>query len=159
AERFPVTRLTHIFRQGAGSGIAANARRINAGEAPHFGADIPDCFFLPADDPASAARLVAELVAQRLPTRYGYQVGEAQVLSPMHRGEAGVANLNLLLQERLNPPTEGAPEARAAGRAYRPGDRVLQLKNDYDLKVFNGDLGTVRALDPTEQELLVELDD
>ena len=156
---FPVTRLTHIFRQGAGSGIAANARRINAGEPPRFGGEIHDCFFLPADDPSSAARLVTELVAQRLPTRYGYRTGETQVLTPMHRGEAGVANLNLLLQERLNPPSDGTPEARASGRTYRPGDRVLQLKNDYDLKVFNGDLGTVLAVDPTEQELLVELDD
>jgi exodeoxyribonuclease V alpha subunit len=77
----------------------------------------------------------------------------------MHRGEAGVGALNLALQERLNPVREAAPEARSGGRVYRPGDRVLQLKNDYDLKVFNGDLGTVRAVDPTEQELLVVLDD
>jgi exodeoxyribonuclease V alpha subunit len=82
-----------------------------------------------------------------------------QVLSPMHRGDAGVGALNNLLQERLNPWREGVPEARGGGRAYRSGDRVLQLKNDYDLKVFNGDLGTVRDVDPGEQELLVELDD
>jgi exodeoxyribonuclease V alpha subunit len=77
----------------------------------------------------------------------------------MHRGEAGVGSLNALLQERLNPWQEGAPEARGGGRVYRPGDRVLQLKNDYDLKVFNGDLGTVRAIDPGEQEVLLALDD
>jgi exodeoxyribonuclease V alpha subunit len=77
----------------------------------------------------------------------------------MHRGEAGVGALNLALQERLNPAAEGGPEARSGGRAYRPGDRVLQLKNDYDLKVFNGDLGTVRAVDPGEQELSIGLDD
>jgi exodeoxyribonuclease V alpha subunit len=77
----------------------------------------------------------------------------------MHRGDAGVGALNARLQEQLNPAREGVPEARAGGRAYRPGDRVLQLKNDYDLEVFNGDLATIRAVDPTEQELVLELDD
>jgi exodeoxyribonuclease V alpha subunit len=77
----------------------------------------------------------------------------------MHRGEAGVGNLNLLLQERLNPAKEGVPEARGGGRAYRPGDRVLQLRNDYALEVFNGDLGSVRQVDAVEQELIVALDD
>lgn len=159
ADRFPVTRLEHIFRQGAGSGIAANARRVLAGEMPRFGGEIADCFFLPVDEPAAAAGLVAGLVARRLPARYGFGPGEVQVLSPMHRGEVGVGALNLLLQERLNPAGEAGPEARSGGRAYRVGDRVLQLKNDYDLKVFNGDLGTVREVDPTEQQLLVGLDD
>jgi exodeoxyribonuclease V alpha subunit len=157
--RFPVTTLTHIFRQGAGSGIAQNARRVNSGELPRFGREIPDCFFLPAEQPTAAAELVADLVARRLPAAYGFGPGEVQVLAPMHRGEAGVGTLNTLLQERLNSSREGVPEARAGGRAYRPGDRVLQLKNDYDLKVFNGDLGTVRAVDPTEQELVLALDD
>jgi exodeoxyribonuclease V alpha subunit len=202
SERFPVTRLEHIFRQGEGSGIAANARRINAGEMPQFGRrsvasagdesvgpiarnpassesggqvappptiaggrdwgerdSTADCYFLTADEPAAAAQLVVDLVARRLPARYGFGKGEIQVLSPMHRGEAGVGALNQLLQERLNPPREGVVEARGGGRGYRPGDRVLQLKNDYDLNVFNGDLGTVTAIDPTEQELVLALDD
>ncbi len=159
ADRFPATRLTEIFRQGAGSGIAINAARINAGELPRFGDDVQDCFFLAADDPAAAAALVTDLVARRLPARYGFTPGEVQVLSPMHRGDAGVGTLNTLLQERLNPAHEGRAEARGGGRVYRPGDRVLQLKNDYDLAVFNGDLGTVRAVDPVEQELAIELDD
>jgi exodeoxyribonuclease V alpha subunit len=157
--KFPVTRLTHIFRQGEGSGIAANAQRVNGGQMPQFGGAIRDCFFLPADEPAAAAQTVVDLVADRLPRRYGFGRGEVQVLSPMHRGEAGVGALNLLLQERLNPARERLPELRAAGRVYRPGDRVLQLKNDYDLNVFNGDLGTVQAADPVEQELTVALDD
>ena len=157
--QFPVTRLTHIFRQGAGSGIAENARRVNAGELPRFGRGIQDCFFLAAEQPRAAAELVADLVARRLPAAYGFGPGEVQVLAPMHRGEAGVGALNTLLQERLNPAREGVPEARAGGRAYRPGDRVLQLKNDYDLSVFNGDLGTIKTVDPTEQELVLALDD
>jgi exodeoxyribonuclease V alpha subunit len=74
----------------------------------------------------------------------------------MHRGPAGVGTLNLLLQERLNPGGAGLPEVRSGGRTFRPGDRVLQLKNDYDLNVFNGDLGTVRSVDPVEQELRLD---
>jgi exodeoxyribonuclease V alpha subunit len=159
AGRFPVTRLTHLFRQGAGSGIALNAQRILAGEVPRFGGESRDCFFLPADEPPAAAELVVGLVAQRLPARYGFGPGEIQVLAPMHRGDAGVGALNLRLQDCLNPGREGMPEARAGGRVYRPGDRVLQLRNDYDLQVFNGDLGTVQAVDPVEQELTLALDD
>jgi len=159
SERFPVTRLTHIFRQGAGSGIARNARRINAGQMPAFGSDIRDCFFVPAEDAAHAAQLVADLVACRLPDAYGFGPGEVQVLSPMHRGEAGVGALNTQLQSRLNPHKEGSMEARAGGRVYRPGDRVLQLRNDYDLEMYNGDLGTVRSVDPTDQVLQIVLDD
>jgi exodeoxyribonuclease V alpha subunit len=159
SECFPVTRLEHIFRQGAGSGIAMNARRVNAGEMPRFSNEIRDCFFLPAEEPAAAAQMVVDLVARRLTARYGFASGEIQVLSPMHRGEAGVGALNTLLQERLNPWQDGVPEARGGGRSYRAGDRVLQLRNDYDLGVFNGDLGTVEAVDLTEQELVLRLDD
>ncbi|MDP9357117.1 MAG: ATP-binding domain-containing protein [Chloroflexota bacterium] len=102
---------------------------------------------------------MVDLVARRLPARYGFGIGEVQVLSPMHRGEAGVGTLNLRLQETLNPGREGALEARGGGRVYRVGDRVLQLKNDYTLEVFNGDLGTVQAIDAVEQELHLTLDD
>jgi exodeoxyribonuclease V alpha subunit len=159
SNQFPVTRLTHIFRQGAGSGIAQNARRINAGEVPVFGREVQDCFFLAAETPQQAAQLVVDLVARRLPARYGFQPGEVQVLAPMHRGEAGVGALNNLLQERLNPHRDHVPELRGGGRTYRPGDRVLQLKNDYDLEVFNGDLGTVKSVDPVEQQLALLLAD
>jgi exodeoxyribonuclease V alpha subunit len=103
--------------------------------------------------------VVVELVAQRLPARYAFRPGDVQVLVPMHRGEAGVGTLNQRLQERLNPGREGQAEARAAGRIYRVGDRVLQLRNDYELEVFNGDLGMVEALDPVEQQLTLRLDD
>jgi exodeoxyribonuclease V alpha subunit len=157
--RFPVTRLTHLFRQRAGSGIALNAQRILAGELPRFGGNSGDCFFLRAEEPKAAAALVVDLVTQRLPARYGFGPGDVQVLAPMHRGEAGVSALNQRLQERLNPAQAGMPEARAGGRVYRPGDRVLQLRNDYELQVFNGDLGTVQRVDPITQELVLTLDD
>jgi exodeoxyribonuclease V alpha subunit len=159
SRRFPVTRLTHLFRQGAGSGIALNAQRILAGELPHFGGSSGDCFFLPAEEPKVAAALLVDVVTQRLPAKYGFGSGDVQVLAPMHRGEAGVGALNQRLQERLNPGREGVPEARAGGHVYRPGDRVLQLRNDYDLQVFNGDLGTVRRIDTVTQELVLALDD
>lgn len=157
--RFPVTRLEHIYRQGAGSGIARNAARIRAGSMPQFDATTPDCLFLPAEDPATAAALVVDLACRRLPARYGLSPGDFQVLSPMHRGEAGVAALNQALQARLNPAQESVAEARGGGRTFRVGDRVLQLKNDYDLKVFNGDLAAIRASDATEQELVLAMDD
>jgi exodeoxyribonuclease V alpha subunit len=121
SEQFSVTRLEHVFRQGAGSGIAHNARRINAGEMPRFGGEITDCYFLPADDPPAAARAVVDLVAERLPRRYGFGRGEVQVLSPMHRGEAGVGALNRLLQERLNPWRDGMPEALGGGAVLPTG--------------------------------------
>ncbi len=138
SERFAITRLTHLFRQGAGSGIALNAKRILAGELPRFGGDSGDCFFLEAEDPTAAAELAVDLVSQRLPARYGFGPGDVQVLAPMHRGQAGVGALNLRLQECLNPGQEGSPEARSGGRVYRQGDRVLQLRNDYELQIFNG---------------------
>jgi exodeoxyribonuclease V alpha subunit len=159
SQQFPVTRLTQIFRQGAGSGIARDAERIKVGQTPRFSRETADCFFVDAATPAEAADVVVELVAERLPRRYGFGHGEVQVLVPMHRGEAGVGALNQRLQERLNPPREGLPDVRSGGRVFRVGDRVLQQKNDYDLKVFNGDLGTIGPIDPIEQEVLVRLDD
>jgi exodeoxyribonuclease V alpha subunit len=157
--RFHATRLVQLFRHGAGSGIAFNAQRILAGDFPRFGGDGDDCFFLRAEEPSVAAELVVDLVTRRLAARYGFNPGDVQVLAPMHRGEVGVAALNARLQERLNPGQEGVPEARAAGHVYRPGDRVLQLRNDYELQVFNGDLGTVQRIDPVAQELTLTLDD
>jgi exodeoxyribonuclease V alpha subunit len=159
SRQFPVTRLSRIFRQGPGSGIARDAERIKVGLSPRFGRDAADCFFVEAETPAAAADLVVELVAERLPRRYGFARGEVQVLAPMHRGEAGVGALNARLQERLNPARAEVPEVRSGGRAFRVGDRVLQLRNDYDLKVFNGDLGTVGPIDLVEQEVVVHLDD
>jgi len=135
------------------------AHHINTGAFPRFGGQSQDCFFLPATTPAEAADLVVELVTERLPARYGFKPGDVQVLVPMHRGEVGVGTLNQRLQERLTLGWDGRLEARVAGRVYRVGDRVLQSRNDDELEVFNGDLGTVEALNPIEQELLLRLDD
>jgi exodeoxyribonuclease V alpha subunit len=157
----PTVRLTEIFRQAAESLIVVNAHRILEGAVPEVGAapadkgaDRRDFFFLEEDDPAAAAALIRDLVAQRLPRRYGFQPQEIQVLSPMHRGELGAGNLNLLLQETL---TAGAPEIVRGQRTLRVGDKVMQLRNDYDKEVWNGDSGTVEGMG--SESLAVRFDD
>jgi len=146
----PTVRLTEIFRQAGRSQIVVNAHRIHDGEMPETaaapadgGADGRDFFFLEENDPAVAAALIRDLVAVRLPRRYGFQPHDVQVLAPMHRGELGAGNLNQLLQAAL---TAGAPGISRGGRAFHVGDRVMQVRNDYDKEVFNGDIGRVERI-------------
>ena len=157
----PTVRLTEIFRQAAESLIVVNAHRIQEGAEPDLGAaaadresDRRDFFFLEEDDPAAAALLIRDLVAVRLPRRYGFSPQEIQVLSPMHRGELGAGNLNRLLQETL---TAGAPGIERGQRTLRVGDKVMQIKNDYDKEVWNGDSGTVEGVGA--ESLAVRFDD
>ncbi|HEY3231187.1 MAG TPA: ATP-binding domain-containing protein, partial [Roseiflexaceae bacterium] len=154
----PSVHLDTIFRQAEGSGIVANAHRINAGEFPRTGG-LGDFFFFPRPEPEPCAELVVELVAERIPRRFGIDPRrDIQVLTPTHRGPAGVANLNALLQAALNPPDPGRAEHRMGATVFRAGDRVLQLRNNYDLEVYNGDIGEVVAIDPVEQVLTVLYD-
>ena len=157
--RFPVTTLTHVFRHGAGSGIALAARAVNRGQVPPPKAATGDYYFVPRDDPETAAETVVKLVAERIPAHLGCAPSDVQVLAPMHRGAVGVGALNARLQQALNPPRKGAAELRAHGRLFREGDRVMQLRNDYGRSVFNGDLGTVERVDPEEGEIAVRLED
>ncbi len=157
----PTVRLTEIFRQAAESLIVVNAHRIQEGAEPELGAaaadresDRRDFFFLEEDDPAAAATLIRDLVAVRLPRRYGFSPQEIQVLSPMHRGELGAGNLNRLLQEAL---TTGAPGIERGQRTLRVGDKVMQVKNDYDKEVWNGDSGTIEGVG--DEALAVRFDD
>ena len=157
----PTVRLTEIFRQAAESLIVVNAHRIQEGAEPELGAaaadresDRRDFFFLEEDDPAAAATLIRDLVAVRLPRRYGFSPQEIQVLSPMHRGELGAGNLNRLLQETL---TAGAPGIERGQRTLRVGDKVMQVKNDYDKEVWNGDSGTIEGVG--DETLAVRFDD
>jgi exodeoxyribonuclease V alpha subunit len=160
----PVVRLDEIFRQAAQSLIVTNAHRIHDGELPQLGeapsagphADQRDFFFLEEEDPTTAAQLVRDLVVTRLPRRYGISPFDIQVLSPMHRGELGASNLNMLLQDAL---TTGAEELQLGGRRLRVGDRVMQLRNNYDKDVFNGDLGQVIRIARTAGEVAVRFDD
>jgi len=160
----PTVRLTEIFRQAAESLIVTNAHRIHAGDLPEMGTPPPeglsgdqrDFFFLEEDDPVRAAALIRDLVAVRLPRRYGLAPHDIQVLSPMHRGELGAAHLNVLLQEALAP---AGPELRRGARVLRVGDRVMQVRNDYDKDVFNGDVGRVVHVDAADGSLAVRFDD
>ena len=157
----PSVHLDAIFRQQEGSDIIANAHRINSGEPPIFaGGTGGDFFFFAAPQPERCAELVVELVTERIPRRFGFDpLRDIQVLSPTHRGPAGVANLNALLQEALNPPRVGGAEKHFGATLFRIGDRVMQMRNNYDLDVYNGDIGVVTAIDAAEQQLTVRYDE
>ncbi|KQC37662.1 ATP-dependent RecD-like DNA helicase [Frankia sp. ACN1ag] len=169
-DTIPRVRLTRIFRQAQQSGIVVNAHRINAGTPPRlhgFG----DFFWFtcePSEDsglqPAEeTAKMVVDIVAHRIPKRFGLDPRrDVQVLAPMHRGPAGAGNLNNLLQEALTPAREGAPERRYGGRVFRVGDKVTQLRNNYDkgrAGVFNGTVGVVTGINTEDQTLTVLTDE
>jgi exodeoxyribonuclease V alpha subunit len=160
----PAIRLTTIFRQAAMSRIVSNAHRVNRGEFPDLTAagagPGQDFFFLGEEDPEKLQRLIVDLALRRLPARYGLDpCGDIQVLTPMHRGPIGAGQLNTALQTALNPPRNGEMELLRGGRIFRIGDRVLQLRNNYDKGVYNGDLGRITAIDPAEQTVVVQVDD
>ncbi len=153
---FPVVRLTRIFRQALESRIIMNAHRINAGQLPDIsnGRDT-DFFFLSREEPEQAVAEIVDLVKRKLPARYGVSSSVIQVLTPMQRGAAGATSLNLALQEALNPAGEGL---RRSGFVYRQGDRVMQVKNNYDKEVFNGDIGRIETVNPGERTLKVDFE-
>jgi exodeoxyribonuclease V alpha subunit len=166
--RVPTVRLTEIFRQAATSLIVTNAHRIHDGVEPELGAppaqgrgaDQRDFFFIEDDDPAHAAETIRDLVTTRLPRRYGFSPRDIQVLTPMHRGELGATTLNHLLQDAITP---GRPELRSGARVFRVGDRVMQVRNNYDRDVFNGDVGEVVRVaggpgDASESQAVVSFD-
>jgi exodeoxyribonuclease V alpha subunit len=155
----PVVRLTEVFRQAAQSAIIINAHRINAGELPDLQrpAGDSDFYFVPAADPPAAVARVIELVANRIPQRFGLdRISDIQVLCPMNRGGAGARSLNIELQQALNPA--GEPKVERFGSTFAPGDKVMQIENDYDKEVYNGDIGMIEAVDPEAGELTVQFD-
>ena len=156
SQRIPVVRLVRIFRQAQKSRIVMNAHTINQGRFPDTsnGRDT-DFFFMREDDPERAAETIVRLVKERLPRAYRESPDRIQVLTPMQRGVVGAANLNLLLQQALNP---SGPSLSRGGYTYRQGDRVMQLRNNYDKDVFNGDLGYIREVDTEERTLKVDFD-
>jgi len=179
SQALPVVRLTRIFRQAQQSGIVVNAHRINAGKWPSPPASptsltvapggagpvtkFDDFYWFNCDDPEDTASLVADIVSRRIPNKFGLDSRrDVQVLCPMHRGPAGAGNLNLLLQEQLTPFKEGKPERRYGGRVFRIGDKVTQLRNNYDkgeAGVFNGTTGVVTGLSLEEHTLTVRTDE
>jgi exodeoxyribonuclease V alpha subunit len=154
-----VIRLDTIFRQPEGSYIITNAHRINRGEMPILdNRNARDFFLFREEDPEKAADLVVELVQERIPRKFGLAPDDVQVLSPMHRGVVGVGELNLRLQATLNPPGPGKTERQVGSRTFRVGDRVMQIRNNYDKDVFNGDMGRITGIDLEEQVLTVRID-
>lgn len=158
SQRLPVTGLRDIYRQAAGSRIITNAHAINAGTFPNTDNDPEgDFFFIEKEEPEQVLSTIVELVTQRLPAKYGLNpLHDIQVLAPMRRGIVGIENLNVVLQEKLAP--KGTPLVRA-GRSFLPGDKVMQIRNDYQKEIFNGDVGYIKKIDITEQEVIVSFDD
>src|SRR5438874_121102 len=155
----PVARLTEIFRQAAASRIIVSAHRINQGSIPDLnppGAD-SDFYFMPADDPETAVPRIVELVKNRIPNRFGLDpIRDVQVLCPMNRGGIGARSLNIELQKALNPA--GERKVERFGWTFAPGDKVMQIENDYDKEVYNGDIGYIDDVDSDAGELTTKFD-
>ncbi len=168
---FPTVQLKEVFRQSMESLIVTSAHRIVEGRLPELRRRDSDFFFMPREDPAEAARLIVSLCAQRLPKSYGYSsVADIQVLCPGRKGELGTVELNKMLREAINPPEKGKTEAKVNGQMFRLGDKVMQVKNDYNLPwtredgtagegVFNGDMGVITEIDKPGGAIRVQIDD
>jgi exodeoxyribonuclease V alpha subunit len=159
SEAVPVVRLTEVFRQASNSQIIVNAHRINRGELPDLKrpAEAADFYFVPADDPETAVLRIVELVQTRIPRRFGlHPVRDIQVLCPMNRGGVGARSLNIELQAALNPA--GERKVERFGWTFAPGDKVMQIENDYDKEVYNGDIGYVEDVDVDSGELTASID-
>ena len=164
-------RLTEIFRQAQRSLIVMNAHAVNQGELPLLTATDRDFFFLRRRDPAAAVKTIQELCLTRLPKNMGIQPSDIQVLSPSRKHETGTKALNLALQAVLNPPAEGKKEKKHGDFSFRTGDRVMQIRNNYDIMwkradglgagtgIFNGDIGTVTDIDFQEETMTIQFDD
>lgn len=172
SELFATVRLDVIFRQAEKSLIVTNSHAINEGRCPNLGVKDNDFFFLARETDREIAATIADLCKNRLPRTYGADtVSRIQVISPSRRGEAGTDNLNIILQETLNPNDEKKREYKFRERVFREGDRVMQTKNDYDIEwessdggrsglgVFNGDIGTIKRISVTEQCMEIMFDD
>ncbi|MBB5117624.1 helicase [Streptomyces eurocidicus] len=158
----PAVRLTRIFRQAQESGVVTNAHRINSGTPP-LTQGMTDFFLFVEEDTEEAGRLTVDVAARRIPAKFGLDPRrDIQVLAPMHRGPAGAGTLNGLLQQAITPARPDLPERRFGGRVFRVGDKVTQIRNNYEKGengVFNGTVGVVTALDTVEQRLTVRTDE
>ncbi|MFZ5597750.1 MAG: ATP-dependent RecD-like DNA helicase [Bacillota bacterium] len=157
--RFSVVNLTEIFRQARNSRIIVNAHLINMGKFPEISSSpdgVTDFYFVPEDSPGRALEKILTLCGERIPGRFGYDpVKDIQVLTPMHRGEVGVSSLNMKLQELLNP---GGAEVARGYKTFREGDKVMQVVNNYDREVFNGDIGWILSINREDQEVVVDFE-
>jgi exodeoxyribonuclease V alpha subunit len=154
----PVVELNEIFRQARESRIIVNAHKINSGILPTFEDDVPgnDFYFIQQEDPEKVLEIILELTKERIPKRFGLDpVDDIQVLTPMHKGVVGAGNLNTELQKSLNPFQE---EITRGNRNFRINDKVMQIRNNYDKEVFNGDIGRIVRIRPDEDEITVMFD-
>ncbi|MEU1662722.1 ATP-dependent RecD-like DNA helicase [Streptomyces sparsogenes] len=158
----PAVRLTRIFRQAQQSGVVTNAHRINSG-VPPITHGMPDFFLFAEEDTEAAGKLTVDVASRRIPAKFGLDPRrDVQVLAPMHRGPAGAGTLNGLLQQAITPARPDLPERRFGGRIFRVGDKVTQIRNNYEKGangVFNGTVGVVTSLDHDEQRLTVLTDE
>ena len=155
----PVVRLTEVFRQVAHSRIITTAHRVNEGRMPEPGAKDGDFFFIDRAEPEQIAETLVEMVKTRIPGKFRLDpLRDVQVLCPMNRGSLGIRELNVRLQEELNPARAGEPVAEKFGWKFRVRDKVLQTENNYDKDVFNGDIGQIVTIDPDEREVAVRFD-
>jgi exodeoxyribonuclease V alpha subunit len=155
-----VVRLTEVFRQAEQSTIVTNAHRINRGEMPiapvRQGDELVDFYTIAAKTPVEAQQKIIELVSERIPNAFGFNpIDQVQILSPMHKGDVGCAALNQKLQERFNP---GAVPLERGSKTWKVGDKVMQIRNNYELEVFNGDIGQISLIDRDEDQVWVNYD-
>ena len=157
SDSIPVTMLHEIFRQAAGSHIITNAHLINQGRMPNTNNDPgSDFFFIEHKEPQAVLQAILDLVSRRLPAKYGlHPIQDIQVLAPMRKGLIGTENLNHVLQEVLNPNSN---PMLLRGRRFATGDKVMQLRNDYQKEIYNGDVGYITKIDTVDQEMKVEID-
>ena len=161
SEAVPVTRLTEIFRQATNSKIVMNAHKINNGLFPDISIDKDgDFFFIQEKQPEKIAKTIENLVGERLKKAYQFHpLRDIQVLCPMHKGPIGTIELNRLLQQALNDPSDKKEKTTRGHITFSPGDKVMQIRNNYDKGVYNGDIGIIKRVKMVEKELLVEMDD
>ncbi len=154
-----VARLSEIFRQARESSIVVNAHKINRGQMPSLkasGRELDDFYFIEQEDPQEVLRIIVELIRDRIPRRFGINpVDDIQVITPMHKGVVGAGNLNQELQSVLNP---GEDRIIRGGKKFRFNDKVMQIRNNYEKEVFNGDIGRITGIDPQFQELTIRFD-
>jgi len=161
SQQIPVVSLTEIFRQAKESRIITNAHRINQGEFPKIDAPVnpdtkTDFYFIEQEEPERVLNTIIELVAHRIPARFGFEpISDIQVLTPMHKGTVGAENLNSALQKNLNPRKESVSRGN---NSFRIHDKVMQIKNNYDKSVFNGDIGRIEKVHPENQTVLISFD-
>jgi len=156
SEVFPVVRLTRIFRQAQKSRIIMNAHRINEGKFPDLrNGSQSDFFYIEEEDPEKIPEQIVQLISKRLPHYYHVPTGEIQVLTPMQRGVIGASNLNQVIQNAVNPGEEGL---RRGGFLFKVRDKVMQIRNNYDKEVFNGDIGVITSIDLEDRSLLIDYD-